>query len=91
MTQKTLTKFQRNLKEKQRTNIRKGMSRLFTQMSLSKAAKGVRKAKSKKQFKVYASVARGWYKAYGGLANPKTRRAVRLANKLEKQYNKVGL
>jgi len=73
-------------REARRKQLRQGMSKLFTAMGLSKAAKNVKRVKTKRQFKAYASVARGWYKATGGTSNKKVRKAVVLVNKLERAY-----
>jgi len=85
-TKQLLNEAKKMTREARRKQIKKGMSKLFSQMGLPKASKNVLRVKTKRQFKAYASVARGWYKATGGTGSKKVRRAVVLVNKLERAY-----
>jgi len=85
-TRQLLNEAKKMTRDARRKQLKKGMSKLFTQMGLPRASRNVLHVKTKKQFKAYASVARGWYKATGGTRSNKVRRGVVLVNKLERAY-----
>lgn len=83
----SLQAIESELKQKQREHIKERMSNLFNVMGLEKASRGVLTVETKKQFKVYTSMARGWFKAHGhGVHKEKVKEAVILLNKLERMF-----
>jgi len=79
-----LKNFEKCMKEAHRENLKKSVSEMFNQMGLRDASKGVLKAKTKKQFKYYLTIARGWFAYHDG--KERYKKAIKLLNKLEREY-----
>lgn len=76
------------LREKERATLRKGMSRILTELGCPSSAKTVLRIKKPEHFRAIASVARGSFKARGGLDNPKVAQACVMIDELVKKYEK---